>query len=331
MEKKMTSGEMAKKAGVSQKAIRLYDEKGLLKPTEYSEGNYRLYDDAALQILEKIVALKQIGFSLEEIRDNLKSGEANDIKGALEIQLQKMEEKKYQLEKITDAIKRTLARKEELDWDDVAEIVQYVSADQSADERHWDALKHTSGELDWYVRIFNSLDFKDGKRVLDLGCGYAKLWRNNWTDIPKGTKITGYDIHGSWADDFARFIPENKDKLPEGADINLEFADLEDQKTWDKIDENGEYDVVIAHYLDPEIKDIEAIVAHASKVVAEDGLFSFNGANVANWNNLFKEAIEVIGEDSSFIDETIAGQTEKRNQYISMMEKYFGLIPIYSG
>jgi len=326
MEKKMTSGEMAKKAGVSQKAIRLYDEKGLLKPTEYSEGNYRLYDDAALQILEKIVALKQIGFSLEEIRDNLKSGEASDIKGALEIQLQKMEEKKYQLEKITDAIKRTLARKEELDWDDVAEIVQYVSADQSADERHWDALKHTCGELDWYVRIFNSLDLKDGKRVLDLGCGYAKLWRNNWTDIPKGTKITGYDIHGSWADDFARFIPENKDKLPEGVDIKLEFADLEDEKTWDKIDENGEYDVVIAHYLDSEIKDIEAIVAHASKVVAEDGLFSFNGANVANWNNLFKEAIEAIGEDSSFIDETIAGQTEKRNQYISMMEKYFARV-----
>ena len=52
MEKRMTSGEMAKKAGVSQKAIRLYDEKGLLKPTDYSEGNYRLYDNAALQIYE---------------------------------------------------------------------------------------------------------------------------------------------------------------------------------------------------------------------------------------------------------------------------------------
>jgi len=44
MDKKMTSGEIAKKVGVSQKAIRLYDEKGLLKPSEYSEGNYRLYD-----------------------------------------------------------------------------------------------------------------------------------------------------------------------------------------------------------------------------------------------------------------------------------------------
>ncbi|SEM12735.1 DNA-binding transcriptional regulator, MerR family [Butyrivibrio sp. ob235] len=326
MEKKMTSGEMAKKAGVSQKAIRLYDEKGLLKPTEYSEGNYRLYDAAALQILEKIVALKQIGFSLEEIRDNLKSGEASDIKSALEIQLQKMEEKKYQLEKITDAIKRTLARKDDLDWDDVAGIVQYVNADQSADERHWDALKHTSGELDWYVRIFRSLEIKEGSRVLDLGCGYAKLWRNNWTEIPKGTKITGYDIHGSWADDFAKFIPENKETLPEDVSIELEFEDLEDEKTWQKIDATGEYDVVVAHYLDSEIKDIEAIVAHASSVVSEDGYFSLNGANVAKWNKYFKEAIEAVGVDASFIDEKIAKQTEKRNQYIAMMEKYFARV-----
>lgn len=326
MEKKMTSGEMAKKAGVSQKAIRLYDEKGLLKPTEYSEGNYRLYDTAALQILEKIVALKQIGFSLEEIRDNLKSGEASDIKSALEIQLQRMEEKKYQLEKTTDAIKRTLARKENLDWDDVAEIVQYVSTDQSADERHWDALKHTSGEMDWYVRIFNSLDIKEGTRVLDLGCGYAKLWRNNWTSIPEGTKITGYDIHGSWADDFAKFIPENKDTLPAGVTIDLAFSNLEEEDTWQKINESGVYDMVVAHYVDSEIKDIESLVARASKVVAEDGVFAFNGANVANWNNIFKEAINAIGEDDTFIEETIAAQKEKRDQYIAMMEKYFARV-----
>ncbi|RKM57384.1 MerR family transcriptional regulator [Butyrivibrio sp. X503] len=326
MEKKMTSGEMAKKAGVSQKAIRLYDEKGLLKPTDYSEGNYRLYDEAALQILEKIVALKQIGFSLEEIRDNLKSGEAGDIKDALEIQLQKMEEKKYRIEKTTDAIKRTLARGDELDWDDVAGIVQYVSADQSADERHWDALKHTSGELDWYVRIFQTLDIKEDNRVLDLGCGYAKLWRNNWTDIPKGTKISGYDIHGSWADDFEKYIADNKDTLPEGVSIELEFADLEDEKTWQKIDSTGEYDLVVAHYLDIEIKNIEAIVAHASRVVAEDGVFSFNGANVANWNNVFKEVIEAVGEDASFIDETVDKQTLKRNEYIAMMQKYFARV-----
>ena len=325
-ERKMTSGEMAKKAGVSQKAIRLYDEKGLLKPTDYSEGNYRLYDDAALQILEKIVALKQIGFSLEEIRDNLQDGEASDIRGALELQLQKMEEKKYQLQKITDAITRTLDRKEELDWDDVATIVQHVSIDQLADENHWNALKHTNGEMDWYVRIFKSLDLKEGSRVLDLGCGFAKLWRNNWTDIPKNTKITGYDIHGSWADNFAEFIPEYKASLPEGVEIDLEFADLEEEKTWKKIDASGVYDLVIAHYLDYEVKDIEKVVAHASKVVAKDGCFSFNGANVARWNDYFKEAMLAVGGDAGFIDETVERQTQKRNAYIAMMEKYFARV-----
>lgn len=326
MEKKMTSGEMAKKAGVSQKAIRLYDEKGLLKPTDYSEGNYRLYDDAALQILEKIVALKQIGFSLEEIRDNLRDGEAADIKGALEIQLQKMEEKKYQLEKITDAIKRTLARKEELDWDDVAGIVQNVSVDQSADERHWDALKHTGSSLDWYVRIFRSLELKENTKVLDLGCGYAKLWRNNWTDIPKGTKITGYDIHGSWADDFAKFVPENKETLPEGVNIDLEFADLEDKKTWEKIDEDSPYDIAIAHYLDYEVKNYEAIVDRASKVLSEDGVFSCNGGNVAKWNEYFKEAVEAVGEDTGFIDKVVKEQTQRRESFVTLLDKYFGRV-----
>ena len=60
MSKKMTSGEIAKKAGVSQKAVRLYDEKGLLKPSGYSEGSYRLYDKEALNVLEKILALKRL-------------------------------------------------------------------------------------------------------------------------------------------------------------------------------------------------------------------------------------------------------------------------------
>ena len=111
MNDKMTSGEIARKAGVSQKAVRLYDEKGLLKPTEYSEGNYRLYDHAALEILEKIVALKQIGFSLEAIRDNLVDGEASDIETALRMQLKQMEEKRYQIDKVINAINRTLERK----------------------------------------------------------------------------------------------------------------------------------------------------------------------------------------------------------------------------
>lgn len=79
MEEKMTSGEFANKVGVSAKALRIYDEKGLLKPVGYSEGNYRLYDKSSLLILEKIIALKHVGFSLEEIKSSLENDDNSSV------------------------------------------------------------------------------------------------------------------------------------------------------------------------------------------------------------------------------------------------------------
>lgn len=123
MDKRMTSGEIAKKAGISQKAVRLYDEKGLLKPSEYSEGNYRLYDREALLVLENIIALKRIGFSLEEIRDNLIVENNIDIQESLNRQLELMERRKAEIERTISCIRGVLARTEgEPDWNTVAEL-----------------------------------------------------------------------------------------------------------------------------------------------------------------------------------------------------------------
>ena len=324
MDKKMTSGEIAKKAGVSQKAVRLYDEKGLLKPADYSEGNYRLYDEASLKILEKIVALKQIGFSLEEIRDSLVTGKAENVKEALKIQLRQMEEKRYQIEKVILSINRTLERKnDELDWDDVADIVLNVSQDIKADERHFDALKHTGREQDWYEKIFESLDIHENEKVLDLGCGFAKLWRNNWEDIPRGTKVIGYDMHGSWADDFENYIRENEDRLPGGVKIDLIFEDLEDEKTWQMIKKDKDYSLIIARYINYELKDPETFVKRACSVLSDDGMFSFNGAGISSWHIFFKKAFDEMNIKADFIEDGLKEQEKTQNECMSMLERHF--------
>lgn len=329
MDEKMTSGEIAKKAGVSQKAVRLYDEKGLLKPTEYSEGNYRLYDKEALEILEKIVALKQIGFSLEEIRDNLVAGDAKDIEEALRMQLAVMEEKRYRIDMVIDAINRTLARKgETLDWDDVAGIVQSVTVDQNADRNHWFMMQHTVPGEDWYVKVFDSLGFGKEEKVLDLGCGYSKLWRNNWKDIPCGTKIFAYDIRGSWADDFEKFLEENKSDLPEGVDINLVFSDLEKEEAWNLIEKNKTYTRIVAHYIEDELKDAEALVAKASKVLDKNGFFSINGPDVNTWNFFFKDAMKEAGIEVPFIDGVISEQEKECDGFRKMVSKYFAKVDV---
>ena len=327
MDKKMTSGEIAKKAGVSQKAVRLYDEKGLLKPTGYSEGNYRLYDEGALAILEKIVALKNIGFSLEEIRDNLIAGDAGNVEEALRIQLKQMEEKRYQIDKVCAAIHRTLERKDkELDWDDVAVMVQNISLDQKADEHHWDALKHTAKEQDWYEKIFESLKIQKGEKVLDLGCGFAKLWRNNWNRIPENTKIYGYDLHGSWADNFAKYVEEHRTELPDNVEIALTFADLEQEDTWAGIDTNKEYSMILAHYLKYMLKEPEVLIRRASEVLAPGGVFSVNGTTVSKWYLFMQDVMEELGIKAEFVDDLIRAQEVKKEKECAVLQKYFSKV-----
>lgn len=58
-----TTGEFAKKAGVSVRTIRYYDKQGILKPSFTSESGYRLYSDKDFARLQKILTLKYLGFS----------------------------------------------------------------------------------------------------------------------------------------------------------------------------------------------------------------------------------------------------------------------------
>lgn len=327
MDKKMTSGEIAKKAGISQKTIRLYDEKGLLKPSEYSEGNYRLYDKEALLVLEKIIALKQIGFSLEEIHDNLIAEKNMNIVDSLNSQLQLMEEKKAEIERSIACIRSVLTRCEgKPDWNSVAEIARMIQEDQGADKRHFDALKHTIDDVDWYVKIYESLDIKEALKILDIGCGFAKLWRNNWHSIPEGANISAIDVHGSWADNFAEYVGEHKAELAEGTEVKMHWGDVNEEAIWGEISENGKYDMIIAHYLLTFINDIECFISKVADALSIGGMFSCNGYAVSPEHLFWKDVIDNAGLDSAFILKLISKKEAQRDQFTAMLSKYFSRV-----
>lgn len=60
-------GELAARSGVSAKALRLYEQRGLLRPAAHSAAGYRLYGSAALARLGQILLLRRAGFSLAQI------------------------------------------------------------------------------------------------------------------------------------------------------------------------------------------------------------------------------------------------------------------------
>ncbi len=108
----MTVGEAAKKIGVTVRTLQYYDKEGLLSPSEKSEGGRRLYTNKDLVMLHQIVSLKSLGFSLEDIKQNLKSLETpNDVAQALTEQAEVI---KSEIEKLSVSLKAIEQLKKEV-------------------------------------------------------------------------------------------------------------------------------------------------------------------------------------------------------------------------
>ena len=95
----MTVNEVSKTAGVSVRTLQYYDKIGLLKPTDYSEAGYRLYDVTALERLQQILLFRELEFPLKEIKEILSSPDFDRNK-ALEQQIILLTMKKEHLENL---------------------------------------------------------------------------------------------------------------------------------------------------------------------------------------------------------------------------------------
>ncbi|HIT68348.1 MAG TPA: MerR family transcriptional regulator, partial [Candidatus Aphodomonas merdavium] len=67
----MTVGEVAKRMGVTVRALQHYDREGILAPSAVSDGGRRLYTDKDIVKLHQILSLKRLGFSLDDIKNRL--------------------------------------------------------------------------------------------------------------------------------------------------------------------------------------------------------------------------------------------------------------------
>ncbi len=63
----MTTGELAKRAGVGVETIRFYERKGLLPEPPRRYSGYREYPEAAVGRVRFIRRAKELGFTLKEV------------------------------------------------------------------------------------------------------------------------------------------------------------------------------------------------------------------------------------------------------------------------
>jgi DNA-binding transcriptional MerR regulator len=100
-------GEVAERTGVTQRTLRFYEEKGLLRSPTRMEGGFRLYSEEDVRRVNHIRRLQDLlGVTLAEIKEMV---EAEEILRELKAQYRPESdvfEKKRQLQKAIDVVTR---------------------------------------------------------------------------------------------------------------------------------------------------------------------------------------------------------------------------------
>ena len=100
-------GEFSKKTATTIRTLHYYDQLGLLKPSFVTEKGRRFYTNQDFVTLQRILTLKFLGYSLEQIKEFFQK-ETWDLKDTLSFQRKEMIKKKEHIENVIKALDRAL-------------------------------------------------------------------------------------------------------------------------------------------------------------------------------------------------------------------------------
>lgn len=219
-----TTGEFAKKAGVSVRTIRYYDQQGILKPSHLSESGYRLYTDGDFAKLQKILTLKYLGFSLDEIQEiSVNDTDRDYVRHSLELQLDLVKKKIENLQIVEQSLNeasRMIGRTQEVDWEMILRLIHLIGMEKSLAQQYRTG-ENTSVRISlhrdygvnkegWFTWLYQQLDLQPGMRILELGAGNGELWRENLDLLPERAEIILSDSSAGMIQDARNLLDHAK-------------------------------------------------------------------------------------------------------------------------
>lgn len=326
-----TAGEIAKIAGVSLRTIRFYDVKGLLKPVSYSEAGYRYYNQESLVVLQKILMLKYLGFSLQQIEsmihDDISAGK--DTNAQLAEQKQLLQEKKTQLEQMITTIEIMEKSPAEDKWSYLVRLLNLLTDEEKINEQYLDSSNlekririhdYSTATEEWMEWVFNKMALKAGMTVLELGCGTGLLWLKNIHKLPQGIHLVLTDRSEGMLSETKENIKPYQALLAE-RNITIEYQIIDANNL---VLESKKYDSIIANHMLYHVKNRDACLQTIAKALKSDGTFFCSTVG----NTHMKEMHELVTNFDSRIEMpsahfTVAFRLENAAQ---QLEKHFTTI-----
>ena len=248
-----TAGELAKKLGVSARTVRFYDEKKLLSPCEYSEAGYRLYDEDSVVRLQKILMLKYMDFSLEQISEMMRD-DSSDIQKSLKEQEALLLDKKEHITRLIDAIRKTNNSGDKEFWDNLRHVIELTRDREEVIEQYKNDTNlkkrisihdYSTADTEWFHWLFEREQIKAGMKILEIGCGNGTFWSRVADLLPKDLEIHLVDYSAGMLES-ARNVA--KDILDKYLEKNLRFI-IEKRDAADFSYPTSGFDLIMANHM----------------------------------------------------------------------------------
>ncbi|WDP90352.1 MAG: MerR family transcriptional regulator [Desulfobacter sp.] len=159
-----TIGEVSKICNISTKALRYYDKIGLIHSERAYTNNYRYYTKDSLLAVPVIKYYKQMGFTLDEMRDHIEGNSYRAIKRSFESKIDELQETQEATRRKFVSVKdwRDLINEAEtvIDNNSCEVSIKYIEAsdylflDQVFDNDLWDSIINI--EFTNYVEAVNN-------------------------------------------------------------------------------------------------------------------------------------------------------------------------------
>jgi DNA-binding transcriptional MerR regulator len=162
----MKVGELARRTGISVRTLHHYDDIGLLKPSQCSESNHRIYSQSDVARLQHIVSLKALGLSLTEISNFLAKPDSSPV-SIIQLHLKELKSELVEREKLAARLERIeSALKSKQQKPTVDELLNLIEAITMFEKYY------SQNDL---TRIFD--------RAKSLGTDQIRLYEKEWSDL----------------------------------------------------------------------------------------------------------------------------------------------------
>jgi len=147
--------------GISVRMLHYYDKIGLLKPSNFTDAGYRLYDDEALETLQQILFFKELDIPLKEVKEIMVSAHFDKIQ-SLKSHEKLLILKRNRLNDLIELVNKTLKGENTMSFKEF-DMSEYYNALEEFKTEHKNIIIKSYGSMDKYDEFIETCKSKEAE------------------------------------------------------------------------------------------------------------------------------------------------------------------------